>query len=94
MGGRVHWNDRQVILSRSTSEYPGSENDNKPVISAGCKGVTFVRTFPRIFRKPGNINNITHETTRAHVTGPTGSLSCYLQNGLGMLQKVGNYMAK
>ena len=66
-------------------------------IPAGCMGVTFVpELFPGGFSgKPGNIKNITHETTRAHIyRAGLEALSCYLAYGLDMLQKVGNYKAK
>jgi len=102
----VQWVASGALEWIGRSFYPDLANDGSHYeimikeaskIPAGCTGLTFVpEIFPGGFSgKPGNLINITHETTRAHVyRAGLEALSCYLAYGLGMLQKVGNYKAK
>ncbi len=96
--GSLEWISRLFYpdLASEGSRYGIMINEARG-IPAGCKGVTFVpELFPGgMSGKPGKINNITHETTRAHVyRAGLEALGCYLAYGLDMLQKVGNYTAK
>jgi L-fuculokinase len=95
--GSLEWISRLFYpdLAGDSSRYGLMINEARD-IPAGCKGLTFVpELFPGGFSgKPGNINNITHETTRAHIyRAGLEALGCYLAYGLEMLQKVGNYQA-
>jgi len=66
-------------------------------IPPGSNGLTMIpELFPGGFSgKPGSINKLTHESTRAHIyRASLEALSFYLAYGLEKLQQVGDYTAK
>jgi L-fuculokinase len=90
--GRLLYADLSDGISRYAAMIGEAEN-----VPAGSDGLTITpELFPgSLSGKPGSMDGLTHETTRAHIyRAGLEALSYYLAYGLNKLQRVGNYTAK